>query len=147
MNQEYSYFLDTNILVHVSLEDYDKEKYKKSQAILKKFYQEEYQIYISTQIIREFYAVVTNAKYLKNPLTPKQAIDQIKYFQKQFNVLSIDNNVISELMKLTVEHNIKAQKIHDTTIAATMIQYGIKNILTYNKKDFENFKKIKVAIP
>ena len=70
MNQDYKIFLDTNILIHSTLKDFEPEKYQ-----------------------------------------------------------------------------ITGQKIHDTTIVATMIEYEIENILTYNVKDFNFFSNINVFCP
>ena len=57
MNQDYKYFIDTNILVYASLEDYEKEKHLISNNVLSKLNKNKNQVFISTQILREFYAV------------------------------------------------------------------------------------------
>ena len=147
MNQEYKIFLDTNILVHASLEDYEKEKYKVCSEILKNLINSNSQIFISTQILREFFAVVTNKKYMKNPLSVIDANNQIRFFQSNLNVLSVTEDVINHLLKLTEKYNITGQKVHDTTITATMIEYSLTEILTYNKLDFDVFNEIKVILP
>ena len=69
MNQEYKIFLDANILVHASLKDYEPEKYYICSQVLKNLINSNSQIFVSTQILREFFAVVTNKKYMKNPLS------------------------------------------------------------------------------
>ena len=43
-----------------------------------------------------------------------------------------------------MKYRIIGKKVHDTTITATMIKYNIKNLLTYNIKDFKEFKEIKL---
>lgn len=147
MNQDYNYFLDTNILVHASLKDFETEKHLKCQKILKKIINNNYQIFISTQILREFFAIVTNKKYIKKPLPVNVANKQINFFQSNFEILTVDEDIINRLTKLTEKYNINGQKVHDTTIIATMIEYNIKNIITYNKKDFDFFSEINVTIP
>lgn len=147
MNQDYKIFLDTNILVHASLNDYDKDKYLICSKILKKIISSNFQIFISTQILREFFAVVTNKKYLKNPLSVNDANKQIRFFINNFNILPVNEDVINQLLTLTEKYNVTGQNIHDTTIVASMLEFGLVDILTYNKKDFEIFREIKVIIP
>ena len=145
MKTESKIFLDTNILVYSTLEDFDKEKNINVINKLSYFIEENKMLFVSTQILREFYAVVTNNKYLKNTLTPSQANKQIDVFINTFNVLPITVDVFKHLQKLTIKHNITGQKIHDTTIVATMLEFSIENIYTYNVKDFKIYKEINVV--
>jgi predicted nucleic acid-binding protein len=147
MKLDFNAFLDSNVLIHSTLEDYDPQKYETCSKLIVQLNELGFNIFISTQVLREFYAVVTHPTYLKKPLTPEQANIRILDFMQDFNVLTIDESVIHELMVLTKKYKIKGQKIHDTAIVATMIQNGIKNIFSYNKKDFEIFEDIKIVLP
>jgi predicted nucleic acid-binding protein len=145
MQSEYkAIFLDTNILVYSSLKDFDNEKNKICTEWINRFFSQGIQIFISTQIIREFYAVVTNEKYLIKPLLPEQAVSQINFFVSNLSVLTIDMQTIVKMQELLVKYNIKGQNIHDTTIVATMLRYGINHIATFNTKDFLKFDNIEV---
>lgn len=140
-------FLDTNILVYLTLRDFDEEKHRISTKLLTDLYRGNKQLVISTQILREFYAVVTNTNYLENPLTPTQANSQIDYFKSVFGVYSIDLNVIKELQKIMIENQVKGQNIHDATIAATMKANNIETIWTFNQKDFNRFERVNAIKP
>lgn len=59
----------------------------------------------------------------------------------------INQDVISKLVSLIEKYKIKGQKIHDATIAATMLESGNSTLLSYNKRDFSNFKEIKTIEP
>ena len=61
-----------------------------------------------------------------------------------FNVLPVTIDIFKHFQKLSIKYNITGQKIHDTTIVATMLEYEIENIYTYNVKDFKMYKEIKV---
>ncbi|MCP4136080.1 MAG: type II toxin-antitoxin system VapC family toxin [bacterium] len=141
------YFIDTNILVYATLEDFDEKKHKLSKGALEKKYEQGAQYYISTQILRELYAIITNNKYLSNPLSPETAKDVISYYQSEFNLLLITKDVISRLLEIVSGKNIKGQKIHDATIAATMIEHDINNIITFNDKDFRKFTELNAIVP
>jgi predicted nucleic acid-binding protein len=144
MNQESKIFLDTNILVHYSLKDYDPDKYKECAKLIELLLNGDYDVFISTQVLREFFAVVTNPKYIKKPFPIERANDQIQIFHTDFEVLPVDYTIITKLIKLTEKYKITGQDVHDTAIVATMIHNNIHNVATYNKKDFEKFKEIRV---
>lgn len=135
------HFLYTNILVYYTLNNFDEEKHIISYNLLNKLFKEK-KLVISTQILREFYAVVTNKRYLNDPLSIEQANNQIDYFKSVFTVLPININVINEPQKLLVNSKIIGQNIHDATIAATMSANRIETIWTFNKKDFNRFENL-----
>jgi len=130
------------VLVYATLLDFDPVKNKEATTVLNKLRKTKSELFISTQILREFYAVVTNDKYLKNPLTPKQANEQIKFFINTFNTLPVTENIFPLLAVLSEKYNITGQKIHDTAIVATMLTNELKTIYSFNIKDFKNIKEI-----
>lgn len=144
MAQDYKIFIDTNVLVYASLIDFETAKNKEAINTLNRLRKEKSELYISTQILREFYAVVTNKKYLQNPLTPKQANEQIKFFISAFNMLSVSDTIFPFLALISEKYNIIGQQIHDAAIAATMLAHNIKTIFTFNIKDFKHIKEIKL---
>jgi|GEM_PF-848930 len=140
-------FIDTNILVYSTLEDFDREKYLECRQALNQFQENDFSLNISTQVLREFYGVVTGKKYLKTPLEPDAAKNQLIYFMSVFNVIEISHEVILKLIKLIDKYKIIGQKIHDATIAATMLNSNIDTLLSYNRRDFVVFDEIKIVEP
>ena len=147
MEQDFKVFIDTNILVHSTLEDFEPEKNKETLLLLERLYLEKFEVFISTQTLREFYAVVTSSKFLVNALSPKSATKQIKFLLTTFTVLPVSISETLQLNELCTEYKIIGQKIHDTNIVATMLASGVKRLITYNKKDFVQFKEIIVLLP
>lgn len=144
MAQNYKIFIDTNVLVYATLLDFEPAKNKEALNTLNSLRKQNSELFISTQILREFYAVVTNKKYLQNPLAPKQANEQIKFFISTFNVLPISDTIFPSLAAISEKYNITGQLIHDATIVATMLTNDIKTIYTFNIKDFKHIKEIKL---
>lgn len=144
MDRDYKIFIDTNVLVYATLLDFDPVKNKAALNTLNRLRKQKSELFISTQILREFYAVVTNKKYLQNPLTPKQANEQINFFISTFNVLSVTENIFPFLAVISEKYNITGQQIHDMAIVATMLANDINTIYTFNIKDFKNSKEIKL---
>jgi len=142
MAHDYKIFIDTNVLVYATLLDFDSVKNKEALNTLNSLRKQKSELFISTQILREFYAVVTNKKYLKNPLTPKQANEQIKFFVNTVNVLTVTENIFPLLAVISEKYNITGQQIHDVAIVATMLTSDIKTIYSFNIKDFKNIKEI-----
>ena len=66
-------FLDTNILIHHTFEKYDEEKHAAAKKLFSYLVDHNYQIFISIQIVREFYAIATNPKFFDEPL----AVDRL----------------------------------------------------------------------
>lgn len=140
-------FLDTNILVHYTFKDFEPTKHNECRKVIELLRTTKIQMNISTQVLREFYAVVTRKRYFKSPLEPKAAKDQILYFSSVFNVAGITTDVISRLIPLIEKYEIKGQDIHDATVVATMLDIGNDILLSYNKNDFSDFQEIKTIDP
>ena len=135
-------FIDTNILVYSTFDDFDAEKHAQSLKSLDKLLQNENQFFVSPQILREFFATSTNGNIFKKPLTHKQAVGKMKEFLKHFTFIQEKESTIFILMGLIEKYAVSRQKIHDMNIVATMIDNGIANLLTYNKQDFKQVKEI-----
>ena len=140
-------FLDTNILVYYTFKDFDPIKHLECRETIDKLRNANIQISISTQVLREFYAVVTGKKYFKSPLEPKVAKEQVISFSTQFNVLDINQDVLSQLIILIEKYEIRGQQVHDATIAAAMLTQSYNTLLSYNKKDFAVFQEINTIAP
>lgn len=144
MAPDYKIFIDTNVLVYASLLDFEPTKNKEVLNTLNKLRKRKSELFISTQILREFYAVVTNKKYLKKPLTPKQANEQIKFFITTFDMLPVSDTIFPFLALISEKYNITGQKIHDAAIAATMLANDVNTIYTFNINDFKHIEEIKL---
>lgn len=139
-----SVFLDTNGLLYQTFEDLDEIKYNKAIEILDELSNDGCNLFISSQILREFFAISTNSKIFQRPLTNQEAVQKIQEFQDNFIILYDTNSSITILKKLIVQHKVERQKIHDTNIAATIIANNLDGLFTFNTKDFQIFKEIKL---
>jgi predicted nucleic acid-binding protein len=135
-------FIDTNILIYSTFPDFDSEKHIQSLQSLNQLLQSGKPLFVSSQILREYFAISTNGSIFKRPLNHKQAIGKIHEFLKRFNILLEKETTIQILMDLIEKYTISRQKIHDLNIVATMIDHGISHLLTDNKKDFKRIKDI-----
>ena len=136
-------FLDTNILV--SAIDTTRVNHKKAFELIGKIKKEEFQAYISTQVIGEFYVSLTRSiRGINAPLTAFEAKIEIEEMlsSKLFTVLSITENIIRKAISLCAEKKIKGLKFWDVVIVATMLENEIPTIYTENLEDFKKFEDL-----
>jgi len=137
-------FLDTNTLIYQTFNDFDAEKHKIVNEKLSYFVEKEYSIFISTQILREFFAICTNGKVFKIPLTYEQAVSKVNEFIANFDVVYETNGIMTTLNSLIIKYKQDKQKVYDTNIVAMMIDNNIQKLFTFNTKDFKKFTEIEL---
>ena len=135
-------FLDTNVLIYQTFEDFDKEMHEEACNTLKYLSENEYTIYISSQVLREFFAIATNEKFFERPLSIEEAVSKRKEFENSFTVLYDSDSSISLLNEMVLKYQIKKQDIHDANIVATMVANNIKEIFSFNSKDFSDYDEV-----
>jgi predicted nucleic acid-binding protein len=62
-------FLDTNALIYHTFENFDSEKHAQVKQAFSFFEKCGSELFISRQVLREFYAISTNSKFFDEPLT------------------------------------------------------------------------------
>ena len=134
-------FVDTNILVYLA-----NENAQQHQAVLEKIetLASSYEMVISRQILREYAVVMTRPGMLERPLTPGEVADDLEKWQNVFEIVDETQDVTSQLIALLKKYAVKGKRIHDANLAATMLAYGIDNLLTANGSDFQQFEDIRI---
>jgi predicted nucleic acid-binding protein len=102
----------------------------------------------TSQNLGEFWNVSTRPA-LKNGfgLSPEEADQRAKSFEKRLRLLPDDTLVHEEWRRLLVAYRVSGVQVHDTHLVAAMYVYGVKHLLTYNTKDFARFADIEVLHP
>jgi predicted nucleic acid-binding protein len=137
--------VDANVLVYVL--DADATQYAVSRALLQAAREASTTLYVTSQILCEFYSVVTNAKRVPNARSPQDAIDAIAGLLVYLRVLPMPAGTEKLWLDLLRRHPVKGQKIFDLQIVAAMLASGIQRIYTYNTGDFEAFSELTVLAP
>lgn len=141
-------FIDTNILVYsVDISINNRSFHRASLQILRPSEQEI--LYLSPQILGEFYAVITSGSAVKNPITSTEAIIRIKRLCQMPNIklLSVANNVHEKWLELLEINPVKGSQVFDIFHLATMLIHNIKRIYTFNDTDFNWYQDIEVIVP
>ncbi len=135
-------FIDTNVLVYSTFVDFEPEKHLACLKTLNDLDHSGRSLFISAQVLREFYAIVTNDKIFPKPLTSKQALRKIREFILRFSMIMEKETTLYKLIQLIERYPVSRHKIHDLNIVATMMDNETLHLLTYNTKDFRQIKEI-----
>jgi len=124
-------FFDTNVLVYA----FDRKQHEKSKIAkrLIRDYGSAGNLVISTQVLQEFYAVVTRVgKQLLN----KEEAEFIVNDFAEFPVIQVDKTIIAQAMR---RHQTDAFSFWDSLIVEAALQAGCTTLLS---EDMQNARKI-----
>ena len=100
------------------------------------------QLWISTQIVREFLVVICNPNLTTPALHPERAALAVRYLLRRFCVAEDTTEVSRALSRLLALLPPGARRIHDGNLVATCQVCGIPAILTHNPGDFAPFASV-----
>jgi len=104
-------------------------------------------LYVTPQILCEFYAIVTNARRVLKPRSSADALAAISDMLGFLRVLPVPVTAIDEVMALLRRYPVTGGEIFDLQIIATMKLNGISRIYTFNADDFTPFSEIEPLTP
>ena len=137
--------VDTNVLVYAL--DADAPQHAVSRALLETGQAGRAALYMTSQIVCEFYAVVTNPRRVQNPSSPAAALAAISSLLGFLHVLPAPAHIVEELIRLLRRRPVIGGDIFDLQILATMTVNGIERIYTFNAHDFASFPAFAVLAP
>jgi predicted nucleic acid-binding protein len=132
--------VDTNVLVYAASPN--SPLHSIALATLVRHRAAGQQMWISTQVIREFLVVMCNPNLTTPALNPEQAALSVRYFLRRFCVAEDTHQVSRALSRLLTLLPAGARRIHDGNIVATCQAHGISSILTHNPGDFAPFTSV-----
>jgi predicted nucleic acid-binding protein len=142
MTESKKIFLDTNVLIYQTFEDFDREKHEIVCRVLEELSENNYKIYISSQILREFFSISTNNKFFEKPLEVEEALSKIEEFCNNFEVVYDSDLSITKLKQIVSKYRIRKKNVHDANIVAAMMANQIDEIFTLNTRDFSQYEEI-----
>jgi len=139
--------LDPNLLVRA----YNKSSPNQKQAskILKQALKGEIDACLTSQVISEFFAVITNPKRVECPLRLDEAADLCLdlWACREIEKVTPTSSTPLEVFKLAKELRLVKGRIFDCIIAVTSKENRIDAIYTENVSDFENYSFLKALNP
>ena len=138
--------VDANIFVYAL--DADAPQHVASRTLLEAAQREaSVTLYVTPQILCEFYAIVTNARRVLKPRSSADALAAISNMLGFLRVLPIPVTAIDEVMALLRRCPVTGGEVFDLQIVATMKLSGISRIYTFNTDDFKPFSEIEPLTP
>lgn len=127
----------------------DALQHASSRALLEAARDPSVTLYVTAQILCEFYSVVTNAKRVATPSSPAEALRTISALLALpgLRVLASPEHVVIDLMELLRRHPVSGGDVFDLQIVATMQAHNIHRIYTFNTGDFAVFPELAVITP
>jgi hypothetical protein len=139
--------VDANVLVYALYRDTAQNV--ASRAWLDRAQSGEMGLCLTSQVLAEFFSIVTNAKRVSEPRTPDEAIAAIEALiaLKGVTILPAPSEATSRWLEMLRQHPVRGGTVFDLQLVATMAANGVERICTYNHKDFEGFPSLEIITP
>jgi len=140
-------FVDANILVYAA--DTGAPQHAASNGLLQAARNPSTVLYLTSQILCEFYSIVTNPRRIAAPYSRTEALEAISDLiaLPSIRVLPITAEAVTGWMALLQRHPVTGGDVFDLQIVATMLANGIQRIYTFNTRDFDVFPELTVTTP
>ena len=96
----------------------------------------------SPQVLREYLAAVTRPQATAPALPMATAVADVRHFRAIFDVAGEGADVLARLLELLAASRGAGRQVHDANIVATMLEQGIRRLLTFNAADFRRFARV-----
>ncbi|OUL33277.1 type II toxin-antitoxin system VapC family toxin [Nostoc sp. 106C] len=121
-------FIDTNILVYanLALSPFHVQATKQLQELA----EQGIELWISRQTLREYLAAMTRRGDLTGQIPVASVVADVRDFSTYFRLAEDNSLVTQRLLTLMETIPIGGKQVHDANIVATMLVYGIPQLLT-----------------
>ena len=130
-------FVDTNVLVYANIAE--SPLHEQALAALNLAARAGRALWISRQVLREFAAARSRPQSFADAASAAIVVERLRYFEAHFEIADDTAAVTAHLLRLMSELAIGGKQVHDANIVATMLAYGIPELLTHNAADFRRF--------
>jgi predicted nucleic acid-binding protein len=139
-------FVDTNMLLRAFYDTFP--EHKTCRALFDRLVSEDYELWISRQVIREYLVQTTHPRTFSTQLSLETVTGQLNNITSICYVADETDIVTTNLLGLLKDYPTAGKQVHDANIVATMLAYDINTLLTLNIDDFKRFEdKITLISP
>jgi predicted nucleic acid-binding protein len=141
-----NYLADTNILLRLA--QTNSSHHTEAKKAVEKLLKRGDTLFITLQNVSEFWNVCTRPAD-KNGLgfTIAQTESELSKIEQVFDLLPDTLDVYKNWRELVVNHSVQGVQVHDAKIVAAIKTHHIKNLLTFNAKDFKRYTDINAIDP
>jgi predicted nucleic acid-binding protein len=105
------------------------------------------EIVASSQVVREFIRALHKSRPNSSAQERKQLIGFVQGAFQPIRLLSDNPQVLVRLYQLCSDYPAMLSQVHDANIVATMLEHGVRRILTHNTKHFEPLSSLIEIVP
>ncbi len=104
---------------------------------------------ITPAILHEFIHVVTDGRRFEPPVSMMEALGTARAYLQHANVecLSLDALTVAGAFDLMERHRLGRKRIADTLFAASLLENGVRELITCNPADFRIFEELTLIDP
>jgi toxin-antitoxin system PIN domain toxin len=139
--------IDANVLVYALYAD--AEHHVSSRSLLDTAARGDARFCVTSQVLAEFFAIVTSPRRVSIARTPQEAVDVIESLLSLecMTVLASPESVPKLWIDLLRRRPVSAGRVFDLQLVATMEANDVRTIYTFNRRDFEVFPELDVRTP
>ena len=137
--------VDANILVYAL--DADAPHHIASRSLLDAGRIGATTLFVTSQVLCEFYSIVTSPRRVAKPRSAADAIAAIGGLLSFLHVLPIPARAVEGWLDLLRRRPVTGGQVFDLQLAASMLANGVNRIYTYNTGDFQAFNELAVSEP
>jgi hypothetical protein len=139
--------VDANVLVYAV--DTAAPQHSSSRALLDAARDPKTTLFVTSQILCEFYSIITNARRVTVARSPVDALHALSAVLALpgIHVLPTPARAVIGWMDLLKRRPVTGGDVFDLQLVATMKANGVARIYTFNKADFEVFSELSVLTP
>jgi hypothetical protein len=139
--------VDANVLAYAT--NADVPHHAASRALLDAARDPSTTLYVTAQILCEFYSVITNPRRVAAPSSAAAALRILSALLALpgIRILPTPARTVTALMELLQRQPVTGAEIFDLQIVATMKANNVDRIYTFNRADFHVFPELIVVVP
>lgn len=139
--------LDANVLVYAV--NADVAEHRSSQALVDAARDPAVTLYVTSQVICEFYSGITNPRRVALPCSPSEGQMNVAALLDLpgIHVLPAPIASVAVLRDLLRKYPVTGAEVFDLQLAAVMLVNRVARIYTFNVTDFEVFPELTVVVP
>ena len=137
--------IDTNVLVYAL--DADAPQHAAARTLLEPARDTGATLFVTSQILCEFYSIVTNPRRVPKPRSATEAVAALVSLLAFLHVMPVPAHAAERLLDLLRRRPVTGGDVFDLQIVATMQANAIQRIYTFNSADFESFSELSIVTP
>ena len=139
--------LDTSVLLYAA--DKSSSFHRRAVELIEQSASGKWLACVCERSLQEFVDVVSHAERVRHPLTPAAAARMLEKLIKypQPEILYGDEAILRRAVKLMEKYPTLRRNLSDAYLVATMLQHGVKTLVTADSQTFTPVRELDVENP